>query len=80
MFVSVFLSVCAPVFADDDVVLQASDFVVTTQDFDRYLTEQDIRGAGRDRAMAKKGAVHAVFDLGFPVPQTVFELVHTSIS
>jgi peptidyl-prolyl cis-trans isomerase C len=62
MFVTVFLSVCAPVFADDDVVLQTSDFVVTTQDFDRYLTEQGIRGASRDRAMAKKGAVHAVFE------------------
>ena len=62
VFVSVFLLVCAPVFADDDVVLQASDFVVTTQDFDRYLTNQDIRGASRDSAMAKKGAVHAVFE------------------
>ncbi|MDG2047012.1 MAG: peptidylprolyl isomerase [Halioglobus sp.] len=54
--------VCALVFADDDVVLQAGEFAVTTQDFDRYLTAQGITGAKRDRALAKQGAVQAVFE------------------
>ena len=53
---------CALVFADDDVVLQAGEFAVTTQDFDRYLTAQGITGAKRDRTLAKQGAVQAVFE------------------
>ena len=53
---------CALVFADDAVVLTARDFVVTTQDFDRYLTQQGTTGAKRDRALAKPGAVQAVFE------------------
>lgn len=56
------LATCALSLAGDEVVLKAQDFVVTTQDFDNYLTEQGITGAKRNRALAKEGAVRAVFE------------------
>jgi len=58
----VFFAACGLVLADDEVVLAGRGFVVTTEDFDRYLTEQDITGARRDRTLAKEGAVQAVFE------------------
>lgn len=62
MLVLASFAACALVFADDDVVLTGTGFVVTTEDFDRYLTEQGITGARRDRTLAKEGAVQAVFE------------------
>ena len=62
VLVMVSLAACTLVFADDAVVLTARDFVVTTQDFDRYLTQQGTTGTKRDRALAKPGAVQAVFE------------------
>jgi peptidyl-prolyl cis-trans isomerase C len=61
VLVVVSLAACALASADNEVVLKARDFVVTTQDFDSYLTEQDITGDKRDRTLAKEGAVRAVF-------------------
>ena len=62
MLVTVSLAVCGLAFADNQVVLQAKGFAVTTEDFDRYLTEQGITGAKRDTVLAKQGAVQAVFE------------------
>lgn len=56
------LATSANSFADNEVVLQARDFVVTTDDFDNYLTEQGITGDKRSRTLAKEGAVRAVFE------------------
>jgi peptidyl-prolyl cis-trans isomerase C len=58
----VFLVVCLSAFANDDVVLTTRDFVVTTDDFEYYLTEQGITDAKRSRTLSKDGAVRAVFE------------------
>ncbi len=53
---------CALAFAENRVVLKSSDVVVTTEDFDRYLTDAGITGARRQRVLAQQGAVQAVFE------------------
>jgi peptidyl-prolyl cis-trans isomerase C len=62
ILVGVFLAVSTFCLADNEVVLKARDFAVTTDDFDNYLTEQGIIGAKRERTLAKEGAVRAVFE------------------
>ena len=53
---------CNAASAESQVVLKTEDFVVTTDDFDRYLAEQGITGEKRRRTLAKDGAVNAVFE------------------
>lgn len=62
VLVAVALAASALAVADNQVVLQAKGFAVTTEDFDRYLTGKGITGARRDRTLAKQGAVQAVFE------------------
>ena len=62
VLVAVALAASALAVADNQVVLQAKGFAVTTEDFDRYLTEKGITGARRDSALAKQGAVQSVFE------------------
>ncbi len=62
LLVAVSLACSVFALAEDEVVLKANGFVVTTQDFDRYLTEQGITGAKREKTLAKEGAVKAVFE------------------
>lgn len=56
----VFFVACSSAFAENRVVLKSSDVVVTTEDFDRYLTDAGITGAHRERVLAQQGAVQAV--------------------
>lgn len=58
----VFFVACSSAFAENRVVLKSSDVVVTTEDFDRYLTDAGITGAHRERVLAQQGAVQAVFE------------------
>lgn len=62
VFVMVFGAACASASVDDDVVLKTRDFVVTTGDFEGYLTDQGITGVKRNRTLAKEGAVRSVFE------------------
>jgi peptidyl-prolyl cis-trans isomerase C len=56
------LTAAQPCFAADEVVLTTRDFVVTTQDFERYLSAQKITGDRRERTLSRKGAVTSVFE------------------
>ena len=45
LWVLVFFAACGLVLADDEVVLAGRGFVVTTEDFDRYLTDLETTAA-----------------------------------
>lgn len=45
-----------------DVVVTTRDFVVTTTDFERYLTERGLTGERRAQALSKPGAVKNTFE------------------
>ncbi|MBK6738954.1 MAG: hypothetical protein IPG64_14205 [Haliea sp.] len=50
-----------PVFAAEEVVLKARDFVVTTQDFENYLTEKGVTEKNRGETLSREGVVKKVF-------------------
>ena len=47
---------------DSDVVLRTNHFVITEQDFDRYLTERNVPESQRERVLSREGAVRNIFE------------------
>jgi len=48
--------------AAEEVVLKARDFVVTTQDFENYLTEKGVTDKNREQTLSREGMVKKVFE------------------
>ena len=47
---------------DSDVVLRTNQFVITEQDFDRYLTERNVPESQRGLVLSREGAVRNIFE------------------
>lgn len=56
------MTVSLAAVANSDVIVKTKDFVVTTEDFDSYLLEQDMSDKERRSALSKQGAVQNVVE------------------
>lgn len=60
--ISLMMTTWATAAEDNVVVLRTNEFVVTEQDFHRYLTERNVPEAQREQMLSREGAVRNIFE------------------